>query len=74
MWQSGLLFAINSVQAIGDYSATTIGAMDREPEDRELQNGITAYGVTNIIGSSAWRTSDSNVQSECWYRDNDKGY
>ena len=47
----GLLFAINSVQAIGDYSATTIGAMDREPEDRELQNGITAYGVTNIIGA-----------------------
>ena len=27
----GLLFAINSVQAIGDYSATTIGAMDRVP-------------------------------------------
>ena len=47
----GLLFAINSVQAIGDYSATTIGAMDREPEDRELQNGITAYGITNIIGA-----------------------
>ena len=46
----GLLFAINSVQAIGDYSATTIGAMDRVPEDRELQNGIMAYGVTNILG------------------------
>ena len=47
----GLLFAINSVQAIGDYSATTIGAMDRVPEDRELQNGIMAYGVTNILGA-----------------------
>ena len=47
----GLLFAINSVQAIGDYSATTIGAMDRVPENRELQNGIMAYGVTNILGA-----------------------
>ena len=47
----GLLFAINSVQAIGDYSATTIGAMDRVPEDRELQNGIMAYGVSNVIGA-----------------------
>lgn len=47
----GLLFAINSVQAIGDYSATTIGAMDRVPEDRELQNGIMAYGISNVIGA-----------------------
>ena len=43
--------SINSVQAIGDYSATTIGAMDRVPEDRELQNGIMAYGVSNVIGA-----------------------
>lgn len=46
-----LLFAINSVQAIGDYSATTSGAMDRMPTDRELQNGITGYGIFNIIGA-----------------------
>lgn len=47
----GLLFAINSIQAIGDYSATTIGSMDRTPKDEELQNGIVAYGITNIFGS-----------------------
>ncbi|HJB28179.1 MAG TPA: purine permease [Candidatus Blautia faecavium] len=47
----GILFAINSIQAIGDYSATTIGAMDRTPKDEELQNGIVAYGITNIIGA-----------------------
>ena len=41
-----ILFAINSVQAIGDYSATTIGSMNRTPKDRELQNGIVAYGLT----------------------------
>lgn len=47
----GLLFAINSIQAIGDYSATTIGSMDRTPKDEELQNGIVAYGITNILGA-----------------------
>lgn len=47
----GLLFAINSIQAIGDYSATTIGSMDRTPKDEELQNGIVAYGITNIFGA-----------------------
>lgn len=47
----GLLFAINSVQAIGDFSATTIGGLDREPTDRELQGGIVCYGATNILGA-----------------------
>ena len=47
----GILFAINSIQAIGDYSATTMGAMDREPTDRELQNGIIGYGITNALGA-----------------------
>lgn len=47
----GLLFAINSIQAIGDYSATTIGAMDRTPKDEELQSGIVAYGLSNVLGA-----------------------
>lgn len=47
----GLLFTINSVQAIGDYSATTIGAMNRTPKDQELQNGIVAYGLSNMAGA-----------------------
>lgn len=45
----GLLFAINSIQAIGDFTATTVGGMNREPTDRELQGGIIAYGVSNIV-------------------------
>ncbi|WP_295584155.1 uracil-xanthine permease family protein [uncultured Oscillibacter sp.] len=45
----GLLFAINSIQAIGDFTATTVGGMDRDPTDRELQGGIIAYGVSNIL-------------------------
>ena len=32
----GLLFAINSIQAIGDFTATTVGGLDRDPTDREL--------------------------------------
>lgn len=47
----GLLFAINSIQAIGDFSATTTGSMDRMPEDNELQGGIVGYGISNIIGA-----------------------
>ena len=47
----GVLFAINSIQAIGDLSATTVGSMDREPTTRELQGGIVMYGIENIIGA-----------------------
>lgn len=45
----GLLFVINSIQAIGDYTSTTIGGMGREPENAELQGGIISYGFTNIL-------------------------
>ena len=45
----GLLFAINSIQAIGDFTATTVGGFDRDPTDDELQGGIIAYGVSNIL-------------------------
>lgn len=47
----GILFAINSIQAIGDYSATAIGAMDRTPKDEELQRGIVGYGISNVVGA-----------------------
>lgn len=47
----GILFAINSIQAIGDFSATTSGSMDRQPTDDELQGGIVGYGITNLLGA-----------------------
>ena len=47
----GLLFAINSIQAIGDFTATSVGGMEREPTDEELQGGITCYGVTNLVSA-----------------------
>lgn len=46
-----ILFIVNSVQAIGDFTATTVGGMDRVPTGRELQGGIMAYGVTNIFAA-----------------------
>lgn len=47
----GVLFAINSIQAIGDFSATTTGGLDRMPTTSELNGGIVAYGCTNILCS-----------------------
>lgn len=46
-----ILFIINSVQAIGDLSATSGGGLDREPTDKELSGGIVGYGITNIFGA-----------------------
>lgn len=45
-----VIYVVNSVQAVGDYSATTAGGLDRVPEDRELSGGIIANGLINIIG------------------------
>lgn len=45
----GVLFAINAIQAIGDFSATTMGGLDRMPTDKELNGGIVAYGLSNIF-------------------------
>lgn len=47
----GLLFAINSIQAIGDFTATTVGGLGREPTDDELESGIVCYGATNLISA-----------------------
>lgn len=46
-----IMYIVNSVQAVGDLSSTTIGGLDREPTDRELSGGIIANGVGSIIGS-----------------------
>ena len=47
----GILFAINSIQAIGDFTAITTGGMDRMPTDEELNGGIVAYRFCNIISA-----------------------
>ncbi len=46
-----VMFIVDSVQAIGQFTATTVGAMDREPTDKELSGGIIGSGTTNFLGS-----------------------
>ena len=46
-----VLVLVNSVQAIGDFTATTTGGLDRQPTDRELSGGNMANGLGNIIGA-----------------------
>lgn len=46
-----IMFIVNSVQAIGDISATTSGAMDRLPTDTELGNGIIGNGFASALGA-----------------------
>lgn len=47
----GILHIVNSIQTIGDLTATTQGGMDRLPTDDELQGGIIGYGTSSVIGS-----------------------
>lgn len=47
----GVLFAINAIQAIGDFSATTVGGLGREVSTKELRGGIIGSGIANILGS-----------------------
>ena len=46
-----VMFAVNSVQTIGDLTATAIGGMDREPTDRELSGGILCQGAGSVVGA-----------------------
>lgn len=67
-----ILFAINAVQAIGDFSATTTGAMDRMPTDKELTGGIVGWYQQYYQCIFRW-TAYRNLQSERRYCFHDKG-
>ncbi len=60
-----IMFIVNAVQAIGDFSSTTMGGMDREPTDRELSGGImatnTASGIFALFGGLPLATYSQNV-------------
>lgn len=45
-----IMFIVNSVQAVGDLSSTTIGGMDREATDLEIAGGIKSMGISSILG------------------------
>ena len=59
-----ILFLVNSIQAMGDFSATTSGGMDRLPTDRELNGGIIGYGIgilSALFGCPPTATFSQNV-------------
>ena len=70
----GILFAINAVQAIGDFSATTTGAMNRMPTDKELTGGIVGYGYQQyylrILRWSAYRNLQPERRNRCHNQSN----
>jgi NCS2 family nucleobase:cation symporter-2 len=46
-----VICVINSVQTIGDLSATTVGGMNRELKTRELTGGLLGNGLTTVVSS-----------------------
>ncbi len=51
MISMGVIFVVNSIQAVGDLSATTMGGFNREVTDQELQGGIIGSGLSSVIGA-----------------------
>jgi uracil-xanthine permease len=45
-----IMFIVNSLQAVGDFTATTTGGMDRMPTDQELSGGIMGSGLSSLLG------------------------
>ncbi len=46
-----VICVINSVQTIGDLSATSVGGMNRELETKELTGGLLGNGLTTMLSS-----------------------
>ncbi|MGL5616522.1 MAG: uracil-xanthine permease family protein, partial [Sarcina sp.] len=46
-----IIYIVNAVQAVGDFTATTEGGMGREVTDEELSGGIVGNGIASIIAS-----------------------
>ncbi|ETA79788.1 uracil-xanthine permease family protein [Youngiibacter fragilis] len=60
-----VMYVVNSIQAVGDFSSTTVGGMNREVTDDELSGGIVSYGMSSfvaaIIGGLPTATYSQNV-------------
>lgn len=46
-----VMYVVSSVEAIGDFTSTAGGGLDREPTDREMCGGIIGNGVASIAGA-----------------------
>lgn len=46
-----VMYVVNSIQAVGDFSSTTVGGFNREVSDEELSGGIKSYGLSSALAS-----------------------
>lgn len=46
-----IMFLVNSVQVIGEITATTGVALGRKPSEKELSGGIVGNGVSGVLGA-----------------------
>lgn len=46
-----IMYIVSSVEAIGDFTSTAGGGLDREATDNEMSGGIIGNGIASIIGS-----------------------
>lgn len=46
-----VMYVVNSIQAVGDFSSTTVGGFNREVTDEELSGGIKSYGLSSVLAS-----------------------
>ena len=46
-----IMYVVSSVEAIGDFTSTAGGGLDREPTKREMCGGIIGNGIASIIGA-----------------------
>ncbi|RJW41861.1 purine permease [Clostridiales bacterium TF09-2AC] len=46
-----IMYVVSSVEAIGDFTSTAGGGLDREPTRREMCGGIIGNGIASIIGA-----------------------
>ena len=46
-----IMYIVSSVEAIGDFTSTAGGGLDREPTEREMCGGIIGNGVASIAGA-----------------------
>lgn len=45
-----VMYVVSSIEAIGDFSSTAGGGLDREATKEEIRSGIVGNGVASIIG------------------------
>ena len=46
-----IIYIVNSIQAVGDFTGTTMGGMGRQVTDEELSGGIMGSGLSSAVSS-----------------------